>query len=730
MLARKPSIRLMTVLTAAVFFLTGCGLSVPSTPVIAGQTLSSNPKWINSDIDGAIDRKTDVRLQDDFYTAVNRSWLLQTDITESKPEVSTFTANDDLLRSRKLDIIHGTDSADTDTARENPSGISESLLQHDQELIRQFADLAGDWSSRDRLGIEPIRPYLNAIAQIQDLNDMTAYLLNEDGMNFTLDYPVEFSVTSPLSDKSGNSRNTVLLSTDTALSLKNQDEYVSITEEGLLNKECTGSEVNYVLSALGYSDRDIRKILRDSYRYESRLAEKMKSSGEQSSPKYADTADNPYTFAQLNKLEGAYPLTAILEHYGLQNSSQYTVCEPSYVKAVGKLYQAKYLPEMKSYYMVRTIMEMLPLLDRRSYEKSVEIEKMLSADTKEDKETPKNPTGDDTDSSEDDNAILLDHFIGVYLPEPLDQIYIADYCSQQDRDDIRGLVKSIIAYYRIMLQKETWLSQKARNNTVDKLDNICIRVLYPDRFTDYSGLSFRRDGNLVDAVAAIRSFRLQREAKSVDLPVDRSSWDMSVYSTTITNAYYNPYDNSINILAGIIADGSVYSSGFSYEEKLGRLGFIIGHEITHAFDSNGAQYDKNGKYTLLWDLPDYTKFQQRCNQLVVFYNALTPYPGAVSYSGTNVQSEATADMGGMKCMLALAKQHPGFDYQKFFTAFAQMWRCKDSYEMEKANASDVHPLSFMRTNVTLQQFDEFNETFGIGRNDGMYLDPDRRVPVW
>ena len=132
MLGRKPAIRLTTFFTAAVFFLTGCGLSVPSTSVIAGQTLSSNPKWINSDIDGAIDQKTDVRLQDDFYTAVNRSWLLQTGITESKPEVSTFMSNNDLLRSRKLDIIHGI--GNTDSVRNNPAGISDSLLQHDQEL--------------------------------------------------------------------------------------------------------------------------------------------------------------------------------------------------------------------------------------------------------------------------------------------------------------------------------------------------------------------------------------------------------------------------------------------------------------------------------------------------------------------------------------------------------------------------------------------------------------------
>ena len=158
----------------------------------------------------------------------------------------------------------------------------------------------------------------------------------------------------------------------------------------------------------------------------------------------------------------------------------------------------------------------------------------------------------------------------------------------------------------------------------------------------------------------------------------------------------------------------------------------MGHEITHAFDDSGVHFDNNGHYssTGFWDKKDTTEFEKRQKKLSSYYNALTPYPGAVGYNGRSVAGEATADMGGVKCMLALAGQDEDFDYKEFFTKYAHMWRTKNTYDYEKAVSGDVHPLSFLRVNVTVQQFDEFYKAFDISSDDGMYIAPEDRIAVW
>ena len=167
---------------AASCLLAGCGASEETVSrVVAGETISADSKWINSDIDGAIDENTQVSLKDDFYTAVNRDWLLETELTEEKPQASWLSDADDLVRERKLSIIQS--SGETPT--ENSVGLDGELLAHDVALVKRFAELAGVWDTRNELGVEPIRPYVEAIENIRSLEDMTAYLLNKGGKNFT-----------------------------------------------------------------------------------------------------------------------------------------------------------------------------------------------------------------------------------------------------------------------------------------------------------------------------------------------------------------------------------------------------------------------------------------------------------------------------------------------------------------------------------------------------------------
>lgn len=725
---KRVYLQLVTFLVVSLMFV-GCSESGTSTDevslaVVPGETIASDSKWVNSSIEGAIDENTPTNLKDDFYTAANREWLLETKATKDSSMNSMFDDNAKIMRERKLDIISQSKGEKKD--EEGAVGLSAEQLANNQNLVTKFVDLAGNWENRNSQGVEPARFYLKAIESIENLDQMTAYLLNQNNDKFVQEDLIGISVGAPIKDRD---RNTVMIDPSTVeLSLGNALEYKKLTTTGIAAKEYNEMKIHYILKRLGYSDGDIQNIITRCYRFETKLVNGISEFEGKSGSKYYDAIDNNLSFEQIKEIEGSFPLTKILEKNQLSHSKQFTVIDPGYLKSLGKIYSERNIEEIKSYYFVRTIDEILPLLDREAFDKTREIEAIVTGKVKKAGEIdPK----DEGKTSEDlENEILLDSFIGKYLAEPIDQIYIARYCDPRDKEEIKALTEEITEAYRVMLQSETWLSEEGKNRAIEKLDNISVRVLYPDQFIDYSGLTLDSTKTLAEAVAETGRFRNSQLTYLVNAPINRNQWDMNIISTTVVNAYYQRNDNSINILAGMIPTDALYSRGLSKEEIYAGLGSIIGHEITHAFDESGSKFDKDGRYYNWWTDGDQIAFMTKTAHVGTYYSALTPYPGATSYDGTKVVGEAIADMGGVKCMLKIAEDKPEFDYKKFFESYARMWKQKNTYKAEKSLASDVHPLAFLRANITLQQFDKFYETYGILPGDGMYIEPSKRILVW
>ena len=452
------------------------------------------------------------------------------------------------------------------------------------------------------------------------------------------------------------------------------------------------------------------------------------------SSKYADSYSR-MTAQEIAALAGAYPIEQQLAQLGAQG--EYLVYETEYFKTIGDLYQSRYLDGIKAMFIVQTAVELLPLLDEEAYEMAEMIYEAIHAVPRDTDEPVGQNDQELADKDEDIAEFVFNNYLQHYLPGPLDQIYVAAHCTPELKNEVRELIDSIVAYYSEMISGVTWLSESARIATQEKLSNMVIRCVYPDQFVDYSGLDFKgcrnnEGGTLPQAVAAINRFHLQRSLEKAGQKVDRGFWDMSeeYKSTTVCNAFYMPSENSTNILAGIVTD-EMYATDMTIEEKLAGLGMIIGHEITHAFDTTGYKFDKDGKLNPWWSTADVEAFDLRASSLIKYYNSITPYPGALMYMGDQVSGEAIADMGAVKCILGIAQTIPDFDYDLFFRSYAKLWRTCWDLEVEKARAkSDPHPLNFLRTNVTLMQFDEFNQTYDIQPGDGMYMDPAQRISVW
>ena len=653
--------------------------------------------WVNTDIDGAITADTpEARPQDDFNLAMNRERLLNLEIPDGYGGIGGLHSVRYEVDQRHLEAI-----------------TDQSLTGHDAELVRQYYAMLMDWDTRNALGVEPAMPYVEALRAIDSLEDMTAWFADSDkgGLGAYQGFTgCLFSYSVGISSDDPTAR--VLEIGPVSLSLRDAAEYRELSENGKIFKDRMTARWSTMLSHLGFSEAQAAQMIDNTFAFEALLAAHEMDYEALENPANVASMWNPTDLAGVEEMCGAFPVARILKGWGADQAEVYDVRQPEYMKALADLYTDENLDLMRDWLTVRTVAGWTGYLDKSTRDDVIAADNAVSG-----------VQGVQSDETMAMQVVYADLVI------PADNAFIAKYCTPQMRDDIRQLIDAIIVDYRKMLSEADWLSESARENAIAKLDNIAIRAVYPDELESWGDLELPADGNLLEASLAALRYTRDRELKQLNVPVDRNYWDRFLRPTSTTNAFYSPDENSINILAGILAD-CTYQSDYTYEEKLGTIGAIIGHEISHAFDPSGAQYDKDGRLASWWTDEDKAAFDARAKKLVDYYDNIKLFDD-IPYSGTRVQGEAVADMTGMKAVLHVAAGVEGFDYRKFFEAYARVWASKfiKSTEIYFARM-DTHPLSYLRTNVTVSQFDEFQKAFDVKPGDGMYVAPEDRICVW
>ena len=674
-------------------------------------TISEDSKWINSSMDGAIDETLETSEKDDFYTAVNKDWILDAEVDDDTPQVGFFVSNAELVSDQVNGILD--DCMQTDhLSGENSIDMPEEQYYHTQELVGEVVSQISDQAGRDALGVEPARAYVDAIENIETLDQMTEYIKNTDGMNYSGLSLIPITMEMAMSVRDTYK---VTLGQDPAFSLYDASAYSSMGISDTQLKEEVHKDIKRVLTELGYTEKEANKIVRNCFLFEAKLSDGVDNSIlEVSSASDYKGLDHFYSIEELEELQGNYPVTEIMDSLGLSDATEINTVNAKFIKNVGKIYIESNLDLIKSYMIVNTLERMLPFLDNEGYEDYKEIYRLRS--------------GVDSVNIKDEDYVQT--FTLSIMSEAVQEVYVGKYCNAQQKQEISEIIDEIIDYYRTMLTDEEWLSEETRNKAVEKLDNIIYRVLYPNSMTDYSSLSFDENDNLIDMIASLKKFQSEQLKNKVNKEIDRYDWDLSEITTLTVNAYYMPADNSINIMAGILTGDFLYDENAAVEVNLARLGMVVGHELTHGFDTTGYAFDKDGIPNKWWTYEDEEHFQIRATHVAKYFSSLSPFRGGGSYDGNSVKGEAIADLGGMKCMLGIAKDIEGFDYDLFFRSYAQLWRSKCTKGTAMVLLTDEHPLDFFRVNVTLQQFDEFLETYDIEPGDGMYLAPEKRILVW
>lgn len=635
-----------------------------------------------------------VRLNDDFYDAVNSDWIKNAKIEDGKSTASTFDDVENKVTEQIKDIINNL-LINKDAYKENS----------DEKKIINIYNNTLNIEARNREGIKPVKENLDEIKSIGTIDDITKLWKDKRILNST----IKFSVEKDIKDVKTN----ILYISPIAISLGDSDEYTNPTENSKKERKLTEDYYNKILMLSGYTQQESQKKVDDMFKFEEMVAPYIKGKKEKATTKnLIDEQYNVYTVAELNNLAPNLNLPEIMNYMGIDKANKIILEDPEWLKAFNKLYNKENLPLIKNY------IEIVNLLYASNY---------LSEDFENaNKEYASNMLGITGNVSKEEEAV---DNVNSMMGMAIGRLYSEKYVPEKTKKDVESITKDIIAVYKKRIDNLDWMSSQTKKNAIDKLDKLKIKIAYPDSWNDYSKLdikSYEEGGSLFQNAMTLRIFERDKMFNKINKLVDK---DEDQFKPQTVNAFYSATENSIIIPGGII-QGHFYDVNAPKEVNLGGIGVIIGHEISHAFDNTGAQYDSDGNLNNWWTEEDYKEFMQKTQKVANFYSQIEAMPGE-KLDGNLTVGENIADIGGVSCLLDILGEMNNANYKAFFESYAVTWRQITTKEYATyALIIDVHSPNKVRVNAVLPQFQKFYDTYGITEKDGMYVKPGDRIGIW
>ena len=624
-----------------------------------------------------------------FYQAVNKDWLLKTKIPADSPSIDNFyTLDEDIKGKLKKDIKNLGEGKETSDI----TGMSEFIT---------FYKAASDYKQREKDGLEPLKPYLKEIEDIKDLNDLASKSANLTDKGIPL--PFGYNVGT---NAENTSQKQIQLSPPSILLPD-----VSIYKDEASKKQYLTpieTATQKALEMLGYSEKNSKRIVKEALEFDEIIAKYSLSNEEMSESK---NLVHPKTAEEINAYSGSFKLYDVIK--GIMGRDLETINVPNtkYFENYSKVVNQDNFSKIKSWILVQEAMAASNSLteDYRLNFQSISMAIMG---------TQKPISKEDTVYEMSVN--LFSDVMSVY--------YGRKYFGEEAKTDVTGMIDKIKNVYRGRLQQNDWLTEETRNKAIEKLDKMKVFVGYQED-VDPGTKELHLDANksFFELSEDIAQFGKRYTIQHFDEPIDKNKWSGSAFDI---NAYYNPESNSINFPAGIL-QAPFYDKNQSTEKNYGGIGVVIGHEITHAFDSNGADYDENGDMHNWWTNADSKAFDKRIKAFEDQWNGLEIYGTKVN--GKLTVTENVADAGGLSSTLQVLKTDMTKPNLKdYFENYANIWKQKASLQYNKYTmVQDVHAPNELRVNQQLKNLPEFYEAYPqIKKGDAMYLAPSKRISLW
>lgn len=314
------------------------------------------------------------------------------------------------------------------------------------------------------------------------------------------------------------------------------------------------------------------------------------------------------------------------------------------------------------------------------------------------------------------------------LPWDFGKIYVEEHFSEQSKQDVEAMISRIIDEYETIINRQEWMSDATKQKAIRKLETMAVKSGYPDEWPESMEMMqvtpVSEGGSLLSNMLVNMQVTIEDSLQKLDGEVDRSLWGMTPQTI---NAYYDPSNNEIVFPAAILQP-PFYNPEADDAVNIGAIGFVIAHEISHAFDANGSKYDEYGNYNEWWTEEETQKYNELSQSIIDYYNNYEVM--GVHVNGSLTLSENIADLGAMTCVTSIIGDNKK-SLDQAFGQLAYIWASVETagYQLYLLN-NDTHSPNKLRVNAVMSSCDAFYDVYDIAETDGMYVAPQNRVGIW
>ena len=635
-------------------------------------------------------------LKDDFYLYTDGAWIKSAKIPKDDMSISDFTLVSERTRQQLLGI--------TKEAVENRSRYS---AHSDEARIADLYACFMDQKGREAAGLDALAEPLKRIDSAKSIQEY-ANTMASIARNYFMDGGSlgSFEV---INDPIDNDKYVVVFGEPSA----------GLGKESMLdagnsqNQKYYKEHIRDILLLYGRSPAVAEKEAADVFALEMDMAKHSLSLGEESN---LSKSIHCLDFAAVQKLYSNLDAAAMLKAGGIGPDNgihRWYVGDLDEITRFNELCKPELLPTLKAQAIFNILsgnsMALPQQYDKESWDYVQHTNGLQAA------------------MSAEKRIEMLNESV---LSQSYGRVYAARYVDPQRKKAFRAYLDIVMAKHRKNLENLDWMSAETKRQAIYKLDHMAIHIGMPDAWPAYIDQYVVKrpedGGSLMGNIMALRRLTADYKYSLIGQPVRRDTWEDG--TTSEVNAFYNVMNNSINFPIPILQE-PFFDPKADFETNLGGIGVPLAHEITHCFDSLGAQYDAQGRLRNWWTDRDYAEFKKRQEKVVAYYERYV-LPDGRRTNGEQTLGENIADLGAVSCLTEIVGHDPE-KLRKMYTKYASVWRSKlNDIALRQSIDDDIHALDYVRVDAVLSATDGFYEAFGIQPKDGMYVPPEERVKIW
>lgn len=625
------------------------------------------------------------------------------------------------LKTHPLDAEHPTNGAFVDLEEQNQKRIKGLIEEYSSKsqpkgsLGQKIGDLYNLMMDSVRLNREGAAPLKPVLAKVEAIKNKKEYQLVMAQLDYQGVGAMMFGI-SVGADQRNASQNIVGISQG-GIGLGERDYYLNDDEQTVKVRNAYKEYIKTLFQLVGDDEQTAQKKTDVLLAIETRIA---KASYDNVKLRDVNANYHKIGYAQLISDYPGIDWGNIFLAQGFPPFAEVDMAQPEPIKEVEKILEETSLDDLKTYAEAKVISSATNSLSDEFRAASFKFNQTLSG-VKQDRPRWKRAVG----------------VVSGVLGEAIGKLYVEKYFPESSKQRMLDLVHNLQTALAERIDEASWMEQATKDQAKDKLSNFIIKIGYPDKWRDYSGLEIDPSLSLYDNLTRVTAFLTKDYIdRKVNKPVDKSEWHMTPQTV---NAYYNPTTNEICFPAAIL-QAPFFDPEADDAVNYGAIGCVIGHEMSHGFDDQGCQFDKNGNQNNWWTAADKANYDKRTKVLEEYFNNYEVLPGK-KINGKLTLGENIGDNGGLNIAfrafsnLMKTKKLPVIDgftpEQRFFLAWGRVWAANTSDEMtDYLLKVDPHSPNQARVNGALPHIDAWYDAFNVKKSDKMYVPKSKRAHIW